>query len=245
MNLFKQNKTQDLDDISCTAIIVAAGNGERMNSSLSKQFIHIFDRPIISYTIEMFQNCEMVCDIIIVTKEADILEMNSIVKAFDFTKVSKIVSGGDSRQQSVYKGLLEVDNDTSLVAVHDGARPFVLIDDIKGTLRKAKEFGAAATAVKLKDTIKETDGDQFVTNTPDRSKLWAIGTPQCFEYDLIMRAYENANMHNVNATDDCALAEKIGVKVKLVEGSYENIKITTPEDIIFAKAILESRGENN
>ena len=152
-----------------------------------------------------------------------------------------MVVGGDTRQESVYNALKELSSNTDIVVIHDAVRPFVNEDMIIQSIDDANRYGSAIVAVPVKDTIKESDNDGFVMKTLDRRKLWAIQTPQTFKYDLIMKAHLYARDNNIQATDDAFLVEQIGHKVKLIMGSYENIKITTPDDLAVAKAILESR----
>lgn len=243
--IFKKGSENSKDgpEVSCCAIIVAAGNGERMKTNQNKQFVEIAGRPLVSYTLEAFEACSEVDEIIIVTKESDILLMKDIVDAFEITKAKKIITGGKTRQASVGLGLLEVPSSALIVAIHDGARPFVSPTHIENVINAAKETGGAALAVKMKDTIKLSDNQSFIIKTLDRRLIWSIQTPQCFKLDVILKAYDYAKENKLEFTDDTALLEEIGEKVLLVEGDYDNIKITTPEDIFVAERILAARGE--
>ena len=227
----------------CVAIIVAAGNGTRMKSEGSKQFITILGNPLISYTLKVFEDCNEIDEIVIVAREADIIEMKDIAEAFEITKVKKIVSGGETRQASVYSGLCAVPNDAEIVVIHDGARPFIKDFHLKAVIEETKLSGAAAVGVKVKDSIKKVDINNYITNTIDREYVWAIQTPQSFTYSLIMKAYEFALENNVKATDDTELARVVGAKAKMLEGSYDNIKVTSPDDIYIAERILGKKGD--
>ena len=219
-----------------TAVIVAAGSGTRMKSTTKKQFLTLFGRPVLSHTIEAIEKCSFVKNIIIVTNEDDILTVKDIVSSTECDKISSIVSGGQKRAQSVYKGLLEVPDDTEIILIHDGVRPVVPEALIEDVILDAREHGAAALGVKIKDTVKAVDKNGFIAETLDREAMIAIQTPQCFRYDIIKKAYES---FSENATDDCMLAEALGIKVKITEGSYSNIKLTTREDMAILNALIE------
>ncbi|NLY43687.1 MAG: 2-C-methyl-D-erythritol 4-phosphate cytidylyltransferase [Clostridiaceae bacterium] len=225
----------------CSAIIVAAGSGTRMGYSKNKLFLTIADRPVLAYTLQSFEECKMIDEVILVTRQEDIMLCKEIIDISGSGKVSKIIAGGRERQHSVYNGLKEISNNAALVAVHDGARPFVLPEHIEAAVKSAWEHGAAALGVRVKDTIKVVDEDLNIVKTPDRSRLWSVQTPQVFRVDILKAAHEEAAREGIEATDDCALVERMGYTVKMVEGSYKNIKITTPEDILFAEAIVEGR----
>lgn len=239
-DLWKQGKKNKNKEY-CSAIIVAAGKGTRMNASKNKQFLNIIDRPVLAYTLQAFEDCEMINEMIIVTREQDIILCKEIVDISELTKVAKIVVGGKERQDSVYKGLQEINSQAALVAVHDGARPLILPEHIEASVEAAMQHNAAAIGVKVKDTIKLVDDRRNIVNTLDRRFLWAVQTPQTFRTHIIMKAYQEAIEKGISATDDCMLVERTGVQVKMVEGSYDNIKITTPEDIYMAEAIIEGK----
>ena len=224
-----------------TAIITAAGKGTRMNSDINKQYIEIAGIPVLARTIEVFQQCEDVDSIILVVNEEDIIFCkNRIVEHYNFSKVKSLVSGGTERQNSVYKGLCVASKDCKIVLIHDGARPFVTNKNIVDAINAAKIYGACGVGVRLKDTVKICDQNGFVASTPDRSSLWSIQTPQGFTYDIIMDAHEKAIQSNYIGTDDMVLVEKLGIPVKIVEGNYKNIKITTPEDLAIGESIIAS-----
>lgn len=223
--------------IKVSAIIVAGGVGSRMGLSVPKQFVEVNGKPIIAYTINAVSKCEDVDEIIVVTNSDYLVYTKDVVDAFGFKKVKKIVSGGKSRPESVANGLKEVCKDSAIVAVHDGARPMIDPEVFSQCIKSAERFGCAAVGVKMKDTIKMSDDNGFIECTVDREKLWQIQTPQIFKKDIICSLYESS-VNNLVATDDCFLAEQAGYKVKLVEGKYENIKITTPQDIHILTGLL-------
>ncbi len=221
-------------------IIVAAGKGRRMNSAVAKQYIELKGREILGYTIETFDKSEYIDDIVLVTGESDIESVeNNIVKKYGFGKVRAVVAGGSERQYSVNNGLNAISADCDVVLIHDGVRPFVEDKYIKRLIDTACEYGACVLGVPVKDTIKVCDSENTIVSTPERSTLWAAQTPQCFRYDVIKKAYESAMQDDILGTDDCMLAERTGVRVKMVEGDYNNIKITTPEDLYMGERILE------
>lgn len=222
-----------------TAVITAAGKGTRMNSDLNKQYIEIAGIPVLSRTIEAFQQCKEVDSIILVVNEEDInFCRHKIVEHYNFSKVKSLVSGGAERQNSVYKGLCAVCEDCKIVLIHDGARPFVTNKNIIDAINAAKTYGACGVGVKLKDTIKLCDQNGFVESTPDRNSLWNIQTPQAFKYNIIRNAHEKAIQSNYIGTDDMVLVERQGIPVKIVQGNYQNIKITTPEDLAIGESIV-------
>jgi 2-C-methyl-D-erythritol 4-phosphate cytidylyltransferase len=224
-----------------SAIIPAAGSGARMGG-IKKPYMDLAGKPILAHTLTIFQQCSLVNSIAVVTAKGDEARcVQDVVTAYGINKPLSIVTGGDTRQESVFNALRELPSNTDVVVIHDAVRPFVTEELILRSIDNANQYGSAIVAVPVKDTIKESDGDGFVMKTLDRRKLWAIQTPQTFKYDLIMKAHLYARENNIQATDDAFLVEQIGHKVKLIMGSYENIKITTPEDIVIAKAILESR----
>lgn len=229
----------NMKKIKAGVVIVAAGSGKRMKSKRAKQFIEIKNKPIAAYTIEKFEDAESVDEIVIVTGEEDIVYFqNEIIKRYGFKKVKAVVKGGSERQYSVYCGLKEIDSGTDVVLIHDGVRPFVKTEEIEHIAEKTMEYGACVLGVKVKDTIKICDEAGNVTNTPKRELLWAAHTPQSFKYNIIMKAHKKAYEDGFLGTDDSMLAERLGVKIKMLEGSYENIKITTPEDLLTAERII-------
>ena len=220
-------------------VIVAAGTGTRMNMGINKQFIKLEGKEIIYYTIEKFYRNENIEDIVVVVKEEEAeFFRKKILDKYNFKNI-KIAYGGKERQDSVYNGLKSLDKNCNIVLIHDGARPFVSDKIINKSIEEAKENKAVVVGVPVKDTIKVIDNDNNIVDTPNRSLLWAVQTPQTFDYNLLIKSYEDAFKDNFYGTDDAMLVERIGYKVKMVEGSYNNIKITTQEDLNLGNQILK------
>lgn len=227
-----------------TAIILAAGRGSRMNSSMQKQYMQLNGYPLICYALHTFEK-SCVDEIVLVTgaKERDYCR-TQIVEKYNFRKVKKIVAGGSERYLSVYEGLRALEHDApDLVLIHDGARPFVTQEIIGRTIDAAKQYGSGIAAMPSKDTVKIADADGFSVQTPPRANVWTIQTPQTFPYNTIYAAYQAVTDKGINdVTDDAMVLERIaGRRVKLVEGSYQNIKITTPEDLDVAASFISNR----
>lgn len=221
-------------------IIVAAGSGSRMKMNINKQFIKLNNKEIIAYTIEKFYNHENIHEIVVVLKKEEInFFKNEILNKYGLSNV-KIAVGGNERQDSVYNGLKLLDDKCDTVLIHDGARPFVTKEIIDKSIEQAKKHKAVVVGVPVKDTIKVINEDKEIVDTPERSKLWAVQTPQTFEYNILLKAYEEAFKDGFYGTDDAMLVERIGYKVKMLEGSYNNIKVTTPEDIKIGEQILKN-----
>lgn len=226
-----------------TAIVLAAGQGKRMQSKIQKQFLEIQGHPVLYYSLHCFQECSEINEIILVTGEESISYCKEeIVKKYGFTKVSDVICGGKERYDSVYAGLCAC-SDCEYVLIHDGARPFITQEMILRGLDKAKETGASVIGMPSKDTVKLADAQGFVRETPQRDRVWTIQTPQIFLYSLIKSAHESIRKKDMSdITDDAMVVEQeSGIKVALTEGSYRNIKITTPEDLYIAEAFLASR----
>jgi 2-C-methyl-D-erythritol 4-phosphate cytidylyltransferase len=215
------------------ALIVAGGKGTRINSKLPKQFIELNGKPILLHTIEAFFNYSEKISVVLVLPESDFGIWESIIKEFDFKRPILIQKGGETRFQSVKNGLDRIDGE-GLLAIHDGVRPLVSSDLIGASFRLAAIHGSAVAAVRLKESIRVTDQD--TTKAVDRSKFRLIQTPQTFDLQLIKKAYQVKE--DPSLTDDASVAEKSGHKISLFEGSYDNIKITTSEDLIVAEALL-------
>ncbi|NLO89044.1 MAG: 2-C-methyl-D-erythritol 4-phosphate cytidylyltransferase [Clostridia bacterium] len=226
------------------AVIPAGGRGSRMKAEINKQYIPLGGIPLLARTLMVFEGCSLIREIIVVAApgEEDLCR-ERVIEPFGFTKKIKIATGGRERQDSVFNGLMEVDPSCEYVAVHDGARPLLTHGILMYVLDAAFEEGAAVAAVPVKDTVKVSDEKGYAVVTPDRSRLWAVQTPQVYKRELILEAYENARRQNFKGSDDAVLVERLGHPVKLVMGSYENLKITTPEDLEVAEAILRRRGE--
>lgn len=215
-----------------SAIVVAAGKGQRMGAGINKVYLSICGRTILEVALSALAECDKISEIIVVTD--DVEQCRAVVG--NMPKVKEIVLGGATRRESVKNGLCRASGE--LVAIHDGARALVTALEIEKVIAAAGKYGAAALGVKCKDTIKRADREGFIAETPDRSFLYQIQTPQVFRREEIIKAHEAAEGE---FTDDCAVMEQFGKKVKIVEGSYENIKITTPEDLAIAEKILEKR----
>ena len=227
-----------------TAIVLAAGKGTRMNAGMNKQFMLINDRPLLAQTLAAFQSCNAIDSIILVAGREELKTCKEqILDVYGFDKVDKLVSGGSERQQSVYNGILELEDDCNIVVIHDGARPILPEGIIERCIEGAKIYGAVSAGMPAKETIKILNEEGFVQYTPERGKVWVTQTPQAFKRDIIEKAHETANVKGISGTDDAFLVECMGIKVKMLEGSYENIKITTPEDIILAEAIMRKTVE--
>lgn len=226
-----------------TAVIVAGGKGSRMGADKNKVFLKIMGREMLYYTISAFENNSTVDDIIVVTGENDIDECTDLVTRYKFCKVKCITEGGATRQQSVMNGLLKADGEIALI--HDGARALVTDAEINNSINDCKKFGAAAVGVKCKDTLKSADSDGFISKTVDRESTYLIQTPQTFYLEKILDMHKRALNEGFFATDDCMIAEHYGMKIKISGGSYDNIKLTTPEDMIVGERILKERKENN
>lgn len=218
------------------AIIAAAGAGTRMASDRPKQFLQLAGRPVIFHTLKVFEECDSIDEVIVVLPAAESAGFLSL--AGSFRKVARVVPGGATRADSVKRGLMAIRSATAeIVAVHDGVRPFVTVDEINNTVAAAKADGAAILVAPVTDTVKEVS-DTNVLRTLDRGTLRRALTPQCFRYELLLEAYQHADVNDPSLTDESALVEQLGRPVSIVEGSARNIKITTVEDLAIAEAIL-------
>jgi len=220
---------------TCGAVIVAAGSASRMGG-IDKVMAPLGGEPMIARTVRAFQECDAVSEIVIVTREDLILPITGLCK--ECSKVSAVVAGGKSRQESVEKGLAALSKEVKLAAVHDGARPLITWQLIDWVIRAANTYGAAAPAIPVKDTIKTVEGG-IVMNTPERAKLRAVQTPQVFDIDLLKGALVKAQQDGAEVTDDCSAVERLGMKIKIVEGDERNLKVTTPMDLKIAEMLLE------
>ncbi len=219
----------------CGAVIVAAGNASRMGG-IDKVMATLKGEPMIARTVRTFQECDAISEIVIVTREDLILPISRLCK--QMPKVTAVVAGGKSRQESVHLGLNALSDKVQLAAIHDGARPLISWQVIDRTVRAANTYGAAAPAIPVKDTIKVVEG-RVVKQTPDRATLFAVQTPQVFDYDLLRGALKKAEQDGAQVTDDCSAVERMGMVVKIVEGDERNIKVTTPMDLKIAEMLLE------
>ncbi|MBR6243023.1 MAG: 2-C-methyl-D-erythritol 4-phosphate cytidylyltransferase [Ruminococcus sp.] len=226
-----------------SAIIVCAGNSTRMGG-VNKILLPLGERLVIGVTMQAFQACESVKEIVIVARESDIDAIKAEAEAAGITKLAQCTTGGNTRQESVINGIKKISKDSELVAVHDGARPLVKPEHIEKAIRDASVFGGATLGVPVKDTIKNVD-DGIITDTPPRKFLYITQTPQVFKRNLYFEGIDFALEHGLDFTDDCQLVEAIGGKVAMTTGDYSNIKITTPEDIAIAEVLLrQAKGDN-
>ena len=227
--------------VKIAAIVPAAGSGSRMGIETKKQFLSLAGTPLVGYALKKMEECPAIASIVIVVSPGEEEYCRSaVVDKLGLKKVAAIVPGGKERQDSVYNGLLALSHDTDIVVVHDGARPLFSAETLAAVIAAAQVHGAATCAVPAKDTIKLANDDGFVTSTLPRARTWLVQTPQAFRYELIIEAHRRAHEENIFATDDTALVETFGGPIKLVMGSYENIKITTPEDLDVALAIINA-----
>ena len=220
---------------TCGAVIVAAGSASRMGG-IDKVMADLGGEPMILRTVRAFQNCDAIASIVIVTREDLIQPIAGLCR--DMKKVVAVVAGGGSRQESVHLGLNALPKGTKLAAVHDGARPLISWQVIDRVVRAANTYGAAAPAIPVKDTIKVVSGG-LVKETPDRSSLMAVQTPQVFDFDLLRGALRKAEEDGAQVTDDCSAVERTGMRIKIVEGDERNLKVTTPMDLKIAELLLE------
>jgi len=225
------------------AIILAAGSGKRMNLKYNKAFIELDNKPILTHSISVFEKCDLIDEIIVIGKESELDKIKKdIIDKYELSKVVNLISGGNERQDSVFNGIKNIDCelDDTIVVIHDGARPFLDVDVLEKSIEKTLTSDGCIVGVPSKDTIKVIENN-VVKKTLDRNRLINVQTPQCFKLKIIKKAYEMGKKMGVKATDDSQLVENIGYKVEVVIGSYDNIKITTKEDLIIGEQILEKR----
>lgn len=222
-----------------TAIIAAGGKGTRMGAGFNKVFMQLCGDEILLHTMRTFNESPLVDEIVVVTGKNDIERVKAIGKDNNINKLALVTEGGDTRRASVYNGICRANGD--IVAIHDGARCLISHKEIEAVIADCEKYGAAALGVPCKDTLKSADGDGFIAGTVDRSKTYQIQTPQVFKSDIIRDAHKKAIAEGFEPTDDCSLLERYGGRIKITEGSYDNIKLTTPEDIAVAEKILARR----
>ena len=224
-----------------SVIVAAAGRGSRMKRAENKVFLPLLDKPILRYSIEAFLGRSDVAEVVVICAAHETEEMEMLVAPYRKTKPVKVVVGGSERQYSVANALRAVDRKSELILVHDGARPLVTDAVVQSVIDGAREHRASIAAVPVKDTIKTVDGQGMVVDTPPRSTLFAVQTPQGFDAQLLFDAYARAEEDGFLGTDDASLVERLGVRVATAQGDYQNIKITTPEDLIIGEALLKGR----
>lgn len=220
-------------------VVAAAGIGSRMKSNISKQYLLLEQKPILAYSLQVFEACEAVKQIVVAVQPAaaDYCQ-KEVIDKYGFKKITDLVAGGETRQQSVWQGLQRLAESNTIVAVHDGARPFVTPEMLARLLDAAARWGAAIPGVPVKDTIKVIDQQGFVDRTLFRDNLFAVQTPQLFTGAELRKAYRLAMVEGFKGTDDASVYEKYIGKVRVVEGEYCNIKITTPEDLVIAEGLM-------
>lgn len=238
LNLFKKSEKKEPH---CSAVIVAAGSSQRMGSD--KLMMKLREIPVLARTLKAFQSSPLVDEIVVVTRLDKLQEIADLCKEYGIDKVSRVIAGGKTRTESALAGVSEVSSSAKLIAIHDGARPLVTADVILRTVYAAAEHMAAAPAVPSVDTLKAVDTEGCIIGTVDRETTLRIQTPQVFRAELIKGALTKAVEKGMTLTDDCAAAEMMGVRTKTVLGDEDNIKITTPRDMLFAAEILKERGE--
>ena len=220
------------------AIIAAGGRGTRMGGARAKQFLELSGTPVIIHTLRRFERCAEVGESVVVVPEDDVGGFRELARGAGLGKLARVVAGGPTRMESVWRGLQAVSAESAqVVAVHDAVRPLVTPEEIGAAVRAAAASGAAVLASRAVDTVKEAEG-AVVLRTLDRARLWHAQTPQCFRYDLLRRAYERARAEGFEATDDSALVERLGAPVSIVEGGARNIKITTRQDLALAEMLI-------
>ena len=224
-----------------TAIVLAGGRSTRMGGGPNKQFIELLGKPLIYYSLAAFEQCPAIDAIVLVCRPDCVSQAQRILSDFHFKKVTGLADGGVERQNSVWNGLEKCSPTTEIVAVHDGARPLVTPALIESTITAARSFGAGIAATKVVDTIKEANADKTIIQTVDRTKLWAVQTPQTVRFQLLREAYAKVFEEKFVVTDEAAAVQLLGHRVDLVETPFLNLKITTPSDLAMAEALLRQR----
>ena len=235
--LFKKTEQRN----TCSAVIVAAGNAQRMGAD--KVMLELGCMPVLARTLLAFQNCDAIDEIIVVTRMEKVEEVASLCKKYGVTKAGKVIRGGKTRMESALAGVSEVRSGAKLIAIHDGARPFVTDEVIRRTVDAAAAYMSAVPVIRSTDTLKAIDEDGLITGSVDRERTVRIQTPQVFNADLIKGALTKAVSDGLTLTDDCSAIEIMGIKTHTVDGDEDNIKLTTPRDIQLGELILKTRGD--
>lgn len=225
------------------ALIPAAGHGRRMGTETPKAFLPLRGLPLLAHTLRKFEDCPAVAEILPLVPDKEVPFCIELIRHSGFKKIPRVLPGGPERQDSVYAGLKGISGGADVVVIHDGVRPFVSSEMIEEVLAATERWPAVAAALPVEDTLKEVSAKGQVLRTLDRSRFWAVQTPQSFRYDLIVRAHEKARKEGFSGTDDASLVERLGIPVMVISGSRFNIKITTPEDLILAEALLKLGSE--
>lgn len=224
------------------AIIPAGGTGRRMGREISKQYLLLDGIPILAHTLSVFQRSPIVDEIILAVPEGDIAEVRRVfVEPYGRSRVSLVIAGGRERQDSVHNALSHVGDEHGVVIIHDGVRPFVTGDLIERAVAAAEMYGAVSTGLPIRDTVKEVDPAGWVVKTLPREGLWLTQTPQAFRREVILTAYERALADGFYGTDDASLVERMGIPVRMIQGDWENIKVTTPRDLLHGEKIIFGR----
>ncbi|MFC1814382.1 2-C-methyl-D-erythritol 4-phosphate cytidylyltransferase [Thermodesulfobacteriota bacterium] len=224
-----------------SAIVVAAGKGVRMGNTISKQYLRLGERPILGHTLMTIDACQLVDKIYLVVPAGDFdFCRQNIIAPLKLSKEIKLVPGGAARQDSVYNGLLKIEEKAGIVVIHDGVRPFVLPEQLAMCINGAKESGACILGIPAVDTLKKVNEAGFIKATIGREGVWHAQTPQAFKFDLIIKAHKKARQAGYVASDDALLVERLGEKITMLAGSIYNIKITTKEDLLLAQAIIDT-----
>ena len=235
--LFKKTEQRN----TCSAVIVAAGNAQRMGAD--KVMLELGCMPVLARTLLAFQNCDAIDEIIVVTRMEKVEEVASLCKKYGVTKAGKVIRGGKTRMESALAGVSEVRSGAKLIAIHDGARPFVTDEVIRRTLDAAAAYMSAVPVIRSTDTLKAIDEDGLITGSVDRDRTVRVQTPQVFNADLIKGALTKAVSDGLTLTDDCSAIEIMGIKTHTVDGDEDNIKLTTPRDLQLGELILKTRGD--
>lgn len=226
-------------DCKFAVVIAAGGSGERFGGDIPKQFVELCGYPVIAHTIKNFEECTLISEIVIVTHKDYVVYCHDLANELGFNKVTTIIEGGKTRQKSVYKGIKQLSDDVTHVLIHDAARPNIDVSIIEQCCEASVKYGACAVGIKVVDTMKISEDGVFISATADRSKLWQIQTPQAFEKKNILKCHKNAAFEGYEATDDCMLAEKYGIRIKLVEGNRANLKITDFKDLAVMEGLMK------
>ncbi len=237
----RSGKNDISNRVKISAVIASAGAGRRLPAFIEKPYILVGDKPILAHTLLAFEKFKAVNEVVAVVSEStrDYFQ-EKIVAKYKLKKVKKVVGGGKTRSASVYNGLKQVSGESEIVMIHDGVRPFVSELMVNESIEAVLKYGAAVVAVPVVSTVKRVSGEMFVEQTLNRGDLMLIQTPQTFKKELILKAYERIEKDDLKVTDDAALLELMNYPVKVIMGSYNNIKITTPEDLILARAVLDN-----
>jgi 2-C-methyl-D-erythritol 4-phosphate cytidylyltransferase len=231
-----------MDKVNIAAIIAAGGSGSRISTQINKQYLPLNNKPILIYSFEKFALHERIDTIIIVAARHEMEMCSALIEKYNIhKKPTKVVAGGVSRQESVLMGLKACDENTDIVLIHDGARPFVTNQMINECLKQMKTYKACSVGVSAINTIKQTDSEGIVSQTLNRDSLWEVQTPQCFNYQCIYELHKKAARASISVTDDCSLAEIYNIDVKMIKGNYDNIKITVARDLFTAQGIIKTK----